>query len=160
MRTRRASIMRWLAAAGLVVLAPAVTAAGSVFAGTWVSIDTDGSTQALAIGPLTGWGLALGIASAIGLVVLHTRTEAGAVLWLGLSRWAVDLLRIEGFTPVVPPVLVRREAMEGTGFLPTEEQQIYRIERDELYLAGTSEVPLAALHMEEILDGAALPVRY
>lgn len=85
---------------------------------------------------------------------------AGAALWLGLSRWAIDLLREEGFTPVVPPVLVRREAMQGTGFLPTDEQQLYRIESDELYLAGTSEVPLAALHMGEILDADALPLRY
>ena len=84
----------------------------------------------------------------------------GAVLWMALSRWALDLLRDEGFEPVVPPVLVRREAMEGTGFLPTDEQQLYRIESDDLYLTGTSEVPLAALHMGEILDAAALPLRY
>ncbi len=84
----------------------------------------------------------------------------GALLWLALERFALDLLTAEGFTPVVPPVLVRREAMEGTGFLPTDEQQLYRVETDELYLVGTSEVPLAALHMDEILDAGALPLRY
>ena len=62
--------------------------------------------------------------------------------------------------PVLPPVLVREEAMYGTGFLPTEEVNIYRVERDELYLTGTSEVALAALHMGEILEAEALPRRY
>jgi len=65
-----------------------------------------------------------------------------------------------GFTPVVPPVLVREEAMYGTGFLPTDEAQLYVIAEDELYLVGTAEVPLAALHMTEILDESALPIRY
>ena len=85
---------------------------------------------------------------------------AGAMLWMALSRWTLELLRSEGFEPVVPPVLVRREAMEGTGFLPTDEQQLYRIESDDLFLVGTSEVPLAALHMGEIMDVEALPLRY
>ena len=65
-----------------------------------------------------------------------------------------------GFTPVVPPVLVRGRAMYGTGFLPTEEHEFYTVERDELYLAGTSEVPLASMHADEILERDALPVRY
>lgn len=64
-----------------------------------------------------------------------------------------------GFTPVVPPVLVREEAMFGTGFLPTDEAQIY-VTRDDLYLVGTSEVPLAAMHAGEILDPSELPKRY
>jgi len=85
---------------------------------------------------------------------------AGAVLWLALSRYVLDVLATEGFTPVVPPVLVRREAMEGTGFLPTDEQQIYKTADDELYLVGTSEVPLAAMHMGEVLTAEQLPLHY
>ena len=61
---------------------------------------------------------------------------------------------------MIPPVLVREEAMYGTGFLPAEAVNIYRTDEDELYLVGTAEVPLAALHMGEILDEAQLPVRY
>jgi seryl-tRNA synthetase len=85
---------------------------------------------------------------------------AGAILWLGLMRYVLDVIANEGFTVVVPPVLVRREAMEGTGFFPTDEQQIYKTADDDLYLVGTSEVPLAALHMGEVLDADALPLRY
>ena len=66
----------------------------------------------------------------------------------------------KGFVPVLPPVLVREPAMYGTGFLPTDDVNIYYVERDELYLTGTSEVALAALHMDEILDEADLPLRY
>jgi seryl-tRNA synthetase len=64
------------------------------------------------------------------------------------------------FTPVVTPVLVREHAMFGTGFLPADENEFYRIERDDLYLTGTSEVALAAMHSDEILAGDALPLRY
>jgi seryl-tRNA synthetase len=87
-------------------------------------------------------------------------TGAGAILELALVRFAIDLLGQRGFTPVITPVLVRERAMYGTGFLPAEEREIYKIERDELFLAGTSEVALAAMHADEILDGAVLPVRY
>jgi seryl-tRNA synthetase len=83
-----------------------------------------------------------------------------ALLELALYRFAIDRLVQKGFVPVLPPVLVREDAMYGTGFLPTDEVNIYSVERDELYLVGTSEVSLAALHMGEILDGAELPVRY
>jgi seryl-tRNA synthetase len=83
-----------------------------------------------------------------------------ALLQLGLIRYTVDILTGEGFTPVVPPVLTREEALYGTGFLPTGEDQIYAVEKDELYLVGTSEVPLGAFHADEILDGDALPIRY
>ena len=83
-----------------------------------------------------------------------------ALLELALYRFALDRLVDKGFTPMLPPVLVREEAMYGTGFLPTEEVNIYSIERDELYLAGTSEVPLAAFHGGEILDEDTLPLRY
>jgi seryl-tRNA synthetase len=87
--------------------------------------------------------------------------KAGAVLLeFALVRYALDVVMRHGFTPVVPPVLVRREAMEGTGFLPTDEAQIYKTADDDLYLTGTSEVPLAALHMDEFLDYEALPTRY
>ena len=81
-------------------------------------------------------------------------------LQLALVSFAVDLLESEGFTPVIPPVLVREEAMYGTGFFPTDRASIYQTAEDDLYLVGTSEVPLAALHQDEILDGEALPLRY
>ncbi|MFL5736232.1 MAG: serine--tRNA ligase [Actinomycetota bacterium] len=77
-----------------------------------------------------------------------------------LVRYALDTLAAEGFTPVIPPVLVREEALYGTGFLPTGAEQIYATRDDDLYLVGTSEVPLAALHQEEILDAGRLPLRY
>ena len=83
-----------------------------------------------------------------------------ALLELALYRFAIDRLGQKGFVPVLPPVLVREEAMYGTGFLPTDEVNIYAVERDALYLVGTSEVALAALHMGEILEGDALPLRY
>ncbi|HWX44964.1 MAG TPA: serine--tRNA ligase [Solirubrobacteraceae bacterium] len=82
------------------------------------------------------------------------------LLELALVRWVLEKLRHHGFEPVVPPVLVRERALFGTGFLPDTEQQIYRLPEDELYLVGTSEVALASLHDEEILDVARLPVRY
>jgi seryl-tRNA synthetase len=82
------------------------------------------------------------------------------LLELALVRWVMEVLRGHGFEPVIPPVLVREEALFGTGFLPDTEQQIYRLADDALYLAGTSEVPLASLHAGEMLDEAALPLRY
>jgi seryl-tRNA synthetase len=84
----------------------------------------------------------------------------GVFLELALVRFAIDFVSQRGFQPVVPPVLVRRHAMFGTGFLPAEEHEFYRDERDELYLVGTSEVPLAAMHSDETLDEASLPLRY
>ncbi|MDQ4072184.1 MAG: serine--tRNA ligase [Actinomycetota bacterium] len=82
------------------------------------------------------------------------------LLELGLVRFAIELLGAHGFEPVIPPVLVREEAMFGTGFLPDTEQQIYRVADDDLYLVGTSEVPLASLHAGEILPEDELPRRY
>jgi seryl-tRNA synthetase len=82
------------------------------------------------------------------------------MLELALVRWALEKLRGRGFEPVVPPVLVRERALYGTGFLPDTEQQIYRLEEDDLYLVGTSEVALASLHDEEILAAERLPLRY
>jgi seryl-tRNA synthetase len=81
-------------------------------------------------------------------------------LELALVQWAVSLLDEKGFTPVVPPVLVRENALFGTGMLPDTEQQIYRVPDDELFLAGTSEVPLASLHAGEIIAPGRLPLRY
>jgi seryl-tRNA synthetase len=82
-----------------------------------------------------------------------------ALLELSLYRYALDRLVQKGFVPVLPPVLVREDAMYGTGFLPTDEVNIYKVERDELYLTGTAEVGLAAMHMGEILE-QELPLRY
>ncbi len=81
-----------------------------------------------------------------------------ALAELALYRFALETLAARGFVPVIPPVLVREAAMHGTGFLPTDAVNIYELERDELYLTGTSEVGLAALHMGEILT--ELPLRY
>jgi seryl-tRNA synthetase len=82
------------------------------------------------------------------------------LLELALQRWGMDVLMAQGFEPVVPPVLVREQALFGTGMLPDTEQQIYRVPEDELFLAGTSEVPLASLHAGEILEPGSLPLRY
>src|SRR3954449_9837433 len=79
-------------------------------------------------------------------------------LELALVRWVLEKLRGHGFEPVIPPVLVREEALFGTGFLPDTEQQIYRLADDPLFLSGTSEVALASLHAGEIMD--AVPRRY
>ncbi len=84
----------------------------------------------------------------------------GAMLEFSLVRWAMDHLVAEGFTPMVPPVLVREEALVGTGFFPEAREQVYEVPRDELYLVGTAEVPLAAYHADEILPADDLPIRY
>ena len=81
-------------------------------------------------------------------------------LELALVQWALTLLEEKGFMPVVPPVLVREEALFGTGMLPDTEQQIYRVPDDDLFLVGTSEVSLASMHAGEILDAGSLPLRY
>ena len=81
-------------------------------------------------------------------------------LEMALMRWAFDHVARHGHEPVLPPVLVREEALYGTGMLPDTEQQLYRLADDDLYLVGTSEVPLASLHAGEILDEAELPKRY
>jgi seryl-tRNA synthetase len=81
-----------------------------------------------------------------------------ALLEMALYRFAIDVLTRKGHVLVLPPVLVREEAMYGTGFFPTDAVNIYGVERDGLFLVGTSEVPVAALHAHEVLD--ALPVRY
>ncbi len=82
------------------------------------------------------------------------------MLELALVQWTMARLRGHGFEPVIPPVLVREQALYGTGMLPDTEQQIYHLADDDLYLAGTSEVALASLHADEILDPGDLPLRY
>jgi len=79
---------------------------------------------------------------------------------LALVRWALEKVRRHGFEPVIPPVLVRERALYGTGFLPDTEQQIYSLPGDDLYLVGTSEVALASLHDNEIIEAERLPLRY
>ncbi len=83
-----------------------------------------------------------------------------ALLALALYRFALDHLVAHGFTVMLPPVLVREQAMVGTGFFPTEKSNIYALEEDGLFLTGTSEVALASFHMDEILDADLLPLRY
>jgi seryl-tRNA synthetase len=87
-------------------------------------------------------------------------TGKGALLELGLLQLAVKLAVDNGFTPMIPPVLVRPEIMSGTGFLGAHADEIYRVEADDLYLVGTSEVPLAGYHAGEIVDLADGPLRY
>ena len=82
------------------------------------------------------------------------------MLELALVRWAMEVLQGKGHEPVITPVLVREQALYGTGFLPDTEQQIYEVPADDLYLAGTSEVALASLHGEQILEPETLPRRY
>lgn len=77
-----------------------------------------------------------------------------------LVSWALNKLSEKGFTPTVPPVLVRENALYGTGFFPDDAEQVYEIPNDDLYLVGTSEVPLAALHANEIINVEELPIRY
>ncbi len=84
----------------------------------------------------------------------------GAMLEFSLVRWAMDHLQAEGFIPMIPPVLVREQALVGTGFFPEAAEQVYEVSKDELFLVGTAEVPLAAYHSDEILTPEELPVRY
>jgi seryl-tRNA synthetase len=87
-------------------------------------------------------------------------TGIGALLELALINHAVALATGNGFTPVIPPALVKPPAMEGTGFLGQAAENVYRLEADDMYLVGTAEVPLAAYHSDEILDADTLPRRY
>ncbi len=87
-------------------------------------------------------------------------TGRGALLQLGLLQLAIRLAADNGFIPIIPPVLVRPEVMSGTGFLGAHAEEVYRVEADDLYLVGTSEVPLAGYHADEILDLSGGPLRY
>ena len=87
-------------------------------------------------------------------------TGSGAMLEFALVNYAIASALKAGFIPVLPPVLVNPSAMEGTGFLGQASENVYHLEKDDLYLVGTSEVPLAAFHMDEILPVEKLPIRY
>ena len=87
-------------------------------------------------------------------------TGVGALLELALVNYAIQMATKAGFIPVIPPVLVKPEAMEGTGFLGQAAENVFHLAEDDFYLVGTSEVPLAAYHMDEILDASKLPIRY
>ncbi len=113
----------------------------------------------------------LDIGTALGLIDMEAAAKLSGsrfaylkgdlvMLELALVRFAIELVRAEGHEPVVPPVLVREEALEGTGYFPGERDMIYEVEKDELFLAGTSEVALAGLHADQILDADDLPLRY
>ena len=83
-----------------------------------------------------------------------------AIVEFALVRYTMDYLMGHGFTPVIPPVLVRESALYGTGFFPGDAEQVYSIPDDDLYLVGTSEVPIAAFHGDEIFEAGHLPIRY
>jgi seryl-tRNA synthetase len=116
---------------------------------------TDGAVEASEIGRFELERAARLSGSRFGYLVGDT-----ALLATALYRLALEHVSAAGFTPVIPPVLVREEAMVGTGFFPTERSNIYALEADDLYLTGTSEVALAGLHMGEILEAGELPLRY
>ena len=113
----------------------------------------------------------LEIAESLGLIDVQKASEVSGSRFsylfgdlvkieLNLVLWAMQQLSDKGFKPTIPPVLVRENALYGTGFFPDDAEQVYEIPNDDLYLVGTSEVPLAALHSNEILDTATLPIRY
>ncbi len=109
---------------------------------------------------LAGWRIDMDHAAQLsGSRFAYLRGEL-VLLELALVRFAFERLMAEGFQPVIPPVLVRERALYGTGFLPDTEQQIYRLPDDDLFLVGTSEVALASLHADEIIDSESLPLRY
>nr|WP_294690624.1 serine--tRNA ligase [uncultured Friedmanniella sp.] len=87
-------------------------------------------------------------------------TGQGAELELALINLAMSMALRNGFTPMIPPALVKSSAMEGTGFLGQAAQDVYHLPDDDLFLVGTAEVPLAAYHSDEVLDASALPLRY
>jgi seryl-tRNA synthetase len=109
------------------------------------------------LGQLHGWIDAERAAKVSGSRFVY-RVGDIALLELALYRWALDRVARKGHVPMLPPVLVREQAMYGTGFFPSDKGDFYEVPEDELYLVGTSEVPLAAFHMDEELDG--LPLRY
>jgi seryl-tRNA synthetase len=90
----------------------------------------------------------------------YALTGMGALLELAVTRLAVDTLIERGLTMVIPPVMVKERAMTGTGFFPLGREEAYAITADELFLVGTSEVPLVSMHCDETLDHGALPMRY
>jgi seryl-tRNA synthetase len=132
-----------------------------------VEVKRHGEPTAFAFEPLDH--VALGERLGVLDVERAARTSGSRFVYLtgdlvfvqfALMRHAMDILATKGFVPVIPPVLVREDAMYGTGFLPTDAVNIYRTEEDDLYLVGTAEVPLAAFHLGEALDEDGLPARY
>ena len=113
----------------------------------------------LELGTANGWIEMEKAAAASGSRFAYLMGEL-VVVELALVRLAVDLLIADGVIPVVPPVLVREGPLHGTGFFPGEREMIYEIPRDELFLVGTSEVSLAALHAGDLLGADDLPLRY
>jgi len=125
-------------------------------------VGTPGDAPALdhdAFGEAMGWVDSPHAVHMSGSRFAYLMREA-VLLELALVQWVTSTLVREGFTPVVPPVLVREEAMEEAGFFPTDRQQVYEVDGGELFLVGTSEVPLSALHRDEILAVDSLPRRY
>jgi seryl-tRNA synthetase len=120
-----------------------------------VGEPAEGGTEHLELGRFDMERAARLSGSRFGYIVGDT-----ARLALAVYGWALDRLVAEGFMPVIPPVLVREEAMYGTGFFPAEKNEYYEIGDDGLYLTGTSEVALAGLHMGEILEADDLPLHY
>ncbi|MEZ5171525.1 MAG: serine--tRNA ligase [Acidimicrobiia bacterium] len=110
-------------------------------------------------GEAMGWVDTGHAAGASGARFAYLRSEA-VLFELALVQWVTRLVGERGFSPVVPPVLVREQTMEEAGFFPTDRHQVYELGDDDLFLVGTSEVPLSALHRDEILDVDALPLRY
>ena len=109
---------------------------------------------------LAGWRIDMERAARVsGSRFAYLRGEL-VMLELALVRYAMEKVMAEGFEPVIPPVLVRPQALYGTGMLPDTEQQLYHLPEDDLYLVGTSEVPLASFHRDEILPADGLPLRY
>ncbi len=88
----------------------------------------------------------------------YALTGLGAILELAVTRMAIDILVKRGLTMVIPPVIVKERAMQGTGFFPTGREEAYAIPADELFLIGTSEVPLVSMHCDDVLDASALPL--
>ncbi len=110
-------------------------------------------------GEAMGWVDTEHAAEASGARFAYLRGEA-VLLELALVNWVVQVLGARGFSPVVPPVLVRERTMEEAGFFPTDRHQVYELDDDDLFLVGTSEVPLSALHRDEIVPVDDLPLRY
>jgi seryl-tRNA synthetase len=133
----------------------------------FVLVDTVGSVPSFAFSPRdhVELGELLGAidverAAKVSGSRFYYLTGVGALLELALVNMAIQQAVAAGFIPMLPPALVRSRAMEGTGFLGQAAENVFRLEADDYYLVGTAEVPLAAYHMDEILDGASLPLRY
>jgi seryl-tRNA synthetase len=123
--------------------------------------DTSGppALDHAAFGEAMGWVETEQAVAMSGSRFAYLMREA-VLLELALVQWVTTKLVGEGFIPVVPPVLVREQAMEQAGFFPTDRSQVYALEEDELFLVGTSEVPLSAIHRGELLPADTLPRRY